>query len=80
MSLAPFVRADGGAHLSIDPQKLQETFPTLKDKAWNISSPSHLASWERLRARHGFDKFDSVPCDLFVWATGEAPDPRLTRG
>jgi hypothetical protein len=79
MSLAPFIRTDSGVHPSIDRTGLLRFYRDLPLDVWNISSPSDLVGWEVLRERHGIADSEAVPCDLFVWGTGEPPDRRLTR-
>lgn len=77
--LAPFVRTDTGFHYSIDYAELLKFYGNLNLDVWCISSSSALIGWETFRERHGLIDSHPVPCDLFVWGTGQAPDQRLTR-
>lgn len=79
MLLAPFVHSGSGFHPSLDLGGLLEFYRDLPLDVWNISSPSDLVGWEILRQRHGIAAPDAIPCDLFMWGTGDAPDQRLTR-
>ena len=79
MELAPFARAGTGAHPSIDREALLRFYADLPLDIWNISSASDLVSWEIMRNRYAITAPDAIPCDLFVWGTGEPPDQRLTR-
>jgi hypothetical protein len=79
MTLAPFVRTGPGVHPSIDFVALKRCYPDLPPDVWNITSASDIIGWEVMRERHGIADPDAVPCDLFVWGTGEPPDRRLTR-
>lgn len=80
MKLAPFVRTGFGVHPTIDFAALKRYYPDLPPDVWNITSASDLIGWEVMRERHGIsDRDAAVPCDLFVWGTGNPPDRRLTR-
>jgi len=79
MQLAPFVRTGSGVHPTIDFAALHRCYPDLPPDVWNITSASDLIAWEVMRERYGIQDPNAVPCDLFVWGTGEPPDRRLTR-
>jgi hypothetical protein len=79
MKLAPFMRTEAGVHPSINLDALMHCYPDLPIDVSNIGSASDLIGWERLRHRHQLRDVAAVPCDLFVWGTGEPPDRRLTR-
>ncbi len=79
MPLAPFVKTGKGIHPSIDLESLIQHYPSLKEYVWNITSASDLIGWEVLRERYVIQDAEAVASDLFVWGTGEAPDPRMTR-
>ncbi|MDZ7616866.1 MAG: DUF1963 domain-containing protein [Patescibacteria group bacterium] len=79
MTLAPFVQTGNGVHPTIDFERLRAQYPDLPADVWNIGSASDLLGWEAMRTRYGITAPDAIPCDLFVWGTGEPPDRRLTR-
>lgn len=79
MTLAPFIRTGSGVHPTIDFAALSRYYPDLLPDVRNITSASDLIGWEVMRERYGISDPDAVPCDLFVWGTGEPPDRRLTR-
>lgn len=79
MKLPPFVRTGRGVHPTIDFEALVQFYPDLPLDVWNITSASDLISWKVMRDRYRIRDPEAVPCDLFVWGTGEPPDRRLTR-
>ena len=79
MKLAPFVQSGSGVHPTIDLERLRAHYPDHPADVWNIGSASDLLGWEAMRTQYGITAPDAVPCDLFVWGTGEPSDRRLTR-
>ena len=79
MNWAPFVMTRGGFHPVVDRELLERSYPDFPLDVWMISSASDLLGWEKMRERYRIADASAVPCDVFVWGTGEPPDPRLTR-
>ncbi len=79
MKYAPFLRFGPGIHPTIDRRALIETFPDLPVDVWNVTSASNLLGWETLREQYEVREAGAIPCDLFVWGTGQPPNPRMTR-
>ncbi len=85
---APFLRSGLGVHFSIDKQllrdfysaqELKERYPQGYYLVHHISSPWDLYIWDKYRSDLALPMANRVPCDVFVWGYGPAPDYRMTR-
>lgn len=69
----------GELHARIDMTALARSCRGLRPRALWIDEPLDLWSYEALRTRWLAGWQQTVPTDVFVWAAGEAPDPRMTK-